>query len=263
MPRVATRSPLGAILRNELRLLKRDSPVMILLIAMPLVVISILKSTMGVSLIAGGAESVNGAEQAVPGMTLLFSFFIVGFIGLSFFREHGWGTWDRLRSSRASRADVLIGKTLPWAAVSLIQLATLLTLGVYLFDLEIGGGAALIGLAIVAVAWTAFLMAFALAVVSIARSVQLVQAIANLGSMVFAALGGALVPYDQLPGWAQTVAPVVPTHWAMRGFSAVLIDGEGINGTIIPALVLLGFSAFFALLASTCFDFNEAKTSFA
>lgn len=258
-----TDSAFGAIFRNELRLLKRDTPVMILLIAMPLVVISIVKSTMGASLLAGGADGVTGAEQAVPGMTMLFSFFIVGFIGLSFFREHGWGTWDRLRTSRASHIDVLVGKTLPWAAVSLFQLLTLLTLGVVLFGLPMPNVASTSALILLSVAWTAFLMCFALAIVSIARSVQLVQAVANLGSMVFAALGGALVPTDQLPSWARTIGPLIPTHWAMQGFTAVFVDREGVDGVVVPTIVLFSFASLFGAIASHRFDFNETKTSFA
>ena len=258
-----TSSAFGAILRNELRLLKGDTAVVVLIIAMPLIVTSILKSTMASSLIANGASDANGAEQVVPGMALLFSFFLVAFINFSFFREHGWGTWDRLRASRASHVDILTAKALPWAVVSLAQLGLLIGAGVVLFDLRIPNASALGGMALIAVVWTAFLVSFALAITALASSIQVVQAISNLGSIVFGTLGGALVPMEQLPGWAQAVGPFIPTHWAMKGFNALLIDEEGFAGAVVPSLVILGIAAVFAAIAIKRFDFETVKTSFA
>lgn len=255
-------SPFGAILRNELRMLKRDSAVLVLTILMPLIVISILKSTVGASLVASGAENATGAEQAVPGLALLFGFFISGFLGLSVFREHGWGTWDRMRSTRAGTGAVLAGKALPWGVVSLAQMAILFLAGVLIFDLNIPGFAELGGIALIALAWSAFIVCFALFVVAIAPSVQTVQAFTNLGAMVVGTLGGALVAFDQLPGWARAVSPIFPTHWAMRGFNALLLDGDGFTGAIVPALVVAGFAVLFGGLAALRFDSAQAKVGF-
>jgi len=252
-------SPFRAILRNEFRLLKRDTAVLVLTIAMPLIVISILKSTVGASLVASGATQATGAEQVVPGLALLFGFFICGFLGLSIFREHGWGTWDRMRSTRAETGAILAGKALPWALVSLAQMTILFLAGVAIFDLNIPGVAEVGGIALITVTWSAFLVSFALFVVAIAASVQAVQAFANLGAMVFGTLGGALVAFDQLPGWARAVSPLLPTHWAMRGFRALLLDGEGFRGAIVPSLILVGFALLFGLVAAIRFDSAEAK----
>lgn len=258
-----TCSAFGAIFRNELRLLKRDTAVVVLILAMPLVVTSILKSTMASSLQASGVQGANGAEQVVPGIALLFSFFLVAFISFSFFREHGWGTWDRLRASRATRFDIMAAKALPWAIVSLAQLTILFAAGVVLFDLKIHSASAVGAMALLGVVWTIFLLCFALAITAIASSIQVVQAVGNLGSIVFGTLGGALVPMDQLPGWARSASPFIPTHWAMKGFNAVLIEDDGLMGVLTPVLVILGISAVFGTIAFKRFDFETVKTSFA
>ena len=256
-------SPFRAVLRNEFRLLRRDTAVVILTLAMPLIVISILKSTVGASLVASGAEGATGAEQAVPGIALLFGFFICGFLGLSVFREHSWGTWDRMRATRADTGAILAGKATPWAVVSLVQMTLLFVIGVLIFDLNIPGLAEVGGIALIIATWSFFIVAFALFVVAIASSVQVVQAFANLGAMVFGTLGGALVALAQLPGWARAVSPLFPTHWAMRGFRALLLEDKGFGGAIVPALVLVGFAVLFGGLAAVRFDGAQAKVGIA
>lgn len=257
------RSTFGPIIRNELRLISKDPLVLVLLMAMPLVIISIFKSTMAASLLASGITGANGAEQVVPGQSLLFGFFLVSFIGLTFFREHGWGTWDRLRSSRASRKEIILGKALPWVIVGVIQVGILFTLGTVLFGLEIPGVEGVAAIFITAVCWMLFVGSFAVAMVALLPSIQLVSAVSNLGAMVFAAIGGALVPTDQLPGWARAVGPAVPTHWAMRSYDAILLEDRGLAGIVTPCLILLAFAACFAMIAIRRFRFNDVKTSFA
>lgn len=259
----ASRSAFGPIVRNEVRLISKDPLVLVLLMLMPLVIISILKSTMATSLLASGVDGANGAEQVVPGQSLLFGFFLVSFIGLSFFREHGWGTWDRLRTSRASRADVILGKALPWVCVGVVQCSILFTLGVVVFDLRIPGPESVLAIFITATCWMLFVGSFAVAMVALLPSIQLVSAVSNLGAMVFAAIGGALVPSDQLPAWAGAVGPAVPTHWAMRAYNSVLIDETGLSGIVGPCLIMLAFAGVFAGIAAQRFRFDAVKTSFA
>jgi len=265
---VASGSELGGsafmpVFRNESKLVWDTKELVVVLILMPLGIISMLKTTMEASLLASGETGVNGAEQVVPGQALLFGFFLVSFIGMTFFREHGWGTWDRLRTSRATRTDILVGKTLPWAIVGLVQLLALFALGMVVFDLKVPDVSGLLGIGLVAVAWMIFVSAFSVAMVALFNSIQMVSAISNLGAMVFSALGGALVPAAQLPGWARAIGPAIPTHWAMEGFNAVFIDNRGVSGVLVPCAVLLAFAAGFGAIAQNQFKFDAVKTTWA
>jgi len=258
-----SRSAFGPVLRNEVRLVRAEPLVVVSLMFMPLVIISILKSTMGASLIATGQTTATGAEQVVPGQGLLFGFFLTSFIGLTFFREHGWGTWDRLRVSRATRFDIIVAKTLPWVIVGFAQLLILFLLGWLLFDLAIPGFEGALGIVVISICWVIFVGCFSVAMVALLPSIQLVSAVSNLGAMVFSAIGGALVPSAQLPGWARALGPFIPTHWAMRGFDAILLEEKGLAGIVVPCLLLLGFAIAFGIIAHTRFRFDAVKTSWA
>src|SRR4051794_40514627 len=87
----------GALIRHSTRLAVRDVPSMVILVFMPLLLIVFLRSTFGPALVHEGYKTANGAEQAVPGMAVMFAFFLVPQVGYSFYREHSWRTWTRLR----------------------------------------------------------------------------------------------------------------------------------------------------------------------
>ena len=251
----------AAIFRHELRVLRRDPMPLVLLIGMPVVLMAFLKSAFRITLATHGYPNASGAEQAVPGMAVMFAFFMVAFVGFSFFREYGWGTWDRLRASPASSAEVIIGKLVPNFVIVVSQLAALFSVGVGVFGLHIRGS--LGGLVLVIVALSTCVVAFGLVLTALCRTVQQLNALGNLSALVFAGLGGALVPIELLPGWAHAVAPAVPTYWAMRGFQSIVLGGKGVRAILLPAAVLFAFALGFALVAALRFSFEEVKTSWA
>lgn len=250
-----------AIARHDLRLLRRDPFPVILLIAMPLVLMAFMRPAFRAALIDAGYDGVNGAEQVVPGTTVMFAFFLVGNVGFAFFREHGWQTWERLRASEARPVEVMAGKAAVPLLTSAVQLVVLFGLGTVLFGLEIRGS--VLGLVLVAASLSVCLVALGYAVTAMCRSIMQMNALSNLGALLFAGLGGALTPISTLPDWARTIAPATPSYWAMRGFRAVILDGGGLGAVALPCAVLLAFAAGLGLLAARRFSFAETKTSWA
>src|SRR4051812_34056360 len=111
-------------------MLARQLPLLIGAVVMPLVVMVFLQPTFRLALKQSGYPSANGAEQAVPGVAVMFSFFLVGLVALAFLREHGFGTWDRLRASPASSGQIILGKLGPLAVTAAVQQATLFGVGI-------------------------------------------------------------------------------------------------------------------------------------
>src|SRR5439155_21749794 len=99
-----------AIARQDARVFRRDPLFVVVFTVMPLIVMAFVKPAFRDTLVAHGAAGANGAEQAVPGLAVMFSFFLVGQAGWGVFREHGWNTWLRLRASWASTPDIVAGK---------------------------------------------------------------------------------------------------------------------------------------------------------
>ncbi|MGH2772047.1 MAG: ABC transporter permease [Actinomycetota bacterium] len=249
--------PSWAIAKHEFRTMSKDMETPIFMLFMPLLMMALMKPLFKIALNSEGFGQANGSEQAVPGMAMMFASFYVGYMGFAFFRDHGWGTWERLRASPARPMEIMGGKLLPPLTISIVQLLTLFTLGVWWFGLELPESVG--ALALVSGALTLCLMAFGVMVTALCRTSQQLSAIGGLGSMLFGVLGGGFVPISAMPAWAQNVAPVLPTYWAMKSFRSILLTDAGVGSVAGAVAIMLGFSVVFAVVAATKFRFEETK----
>lgn len=243
----------GAIIRHELRLVRRDVQPYLVMIMMPLLLMAFVKPAFARFDNAG-----NGSAQAVPGMAVMFSMFLIANVGIAFFREHGWGTWDRLRSMWVPPASIMVGKAVAPLLVLVIQISVLFVAGGLLFDLDVHGS--VIGIAVVTLAFALSLVGLGICLVSVCSSVMQLNSLANVLTLLLAGLGGALTPLASLPGWARTLSPATPSYWAMRGYRMVIVDGASPTAVLPSALVLLGFTVGFCAVVLWRFRFEEVKT---
>lgn len=246
----------AALVRHELRVMLTDSGSLLSLTLMPLVMMAFFKPLARLAL-APDDPTANGSEYTVPAMTTMFAFFLVGFVGFAFFSEHQWNTWERLRASQASNAEILAGKIVPALGLCLVQQAVLFGAGYALFGFRVRGS--VLGVVLVCVALATCLVSVGVLLAAVLRTQQQLNAIANLGSMVLAGVSGALVPLSILPAWAKTIAPVAPQYWAMRGFRATILDAQGLSAVALPVAVLLGIAVLAGGLAIVRFRFDEPK----
>jgi ABC-2 type transport system permease protein len=250
-----------ALIRHELRLLSRDPFPVVVLILFPVLAMLFLKPAFKLALVADGYQGANGAEQVVPGQAVLNAFFIVSMTSFAFFSEYGWNTWERLRASAASSSEIILGKALPRLAMSLAGFVVVFAIGIPLLDLHSRGP--LVAAIPLVIALAICLVMLGVVSTALSRTVQQANAFAMVGLVLFGSIGGALVPINVLPAWAQTVAPVTPTYWAMRGFRSVILDGTDVSGVWLPVAVLFAMSLFFALVSVAKFRFDDTKTSWA
>jgi ABC-2 type transport system permease protein len=247
----------AAIARHEARLLRHNVEALVALLVMPLVTTALLRPVMRATLVFYGFKGASGAEHVVPGMAVMFGFIAVGFAAGSMLSEHEWGTWDRLRASEARPLEIVVGKSLPNLAVLVGQMTLLFAFGFGVLGLHVTGS--VVALVVVGACTCLCLSALGLLFVSMARNAQQVYLFINVGSFVFAGLGGALLPLALFPGWLRPVAPVLPSYWSMRAFNDVLLRGRGPAAVALPACVLVGFALLFLLVAVRRFRVDEAK----
>jgi ABC-2 type transport system permease protein len=253
-----SRRRLAVILGHEWRLATRDPVPAMVLVLFPIITMAFLKPAFRAALVQGGFPHANGAEQVVPGQAVVSAFFIVSLTTFAFFSEYGWMTWDRLRASPATSMEIVLGKSIPRVAMVVAQFVVVLAIGVLLFNLNIRGNPlALIPLVLM---FSISLVLLGVAVTAVCRTMQQANAFAYVGMVLFGAIGGALVPFNVLPHWAQTVAPATPTYWAMRGFESVILDGRGLSAMAAPVGALAAMTLLFTLVALRRLRFAEMKT---
>jgi ABC-2 type transport system permease protein len=248
---------IAAIAQQDLKILRTDPMPVMLLIGLPLILMPFLKPAFRLALHIEGRQGATGAEQVVPGMAVTFGFFLVWNVSLGFYREHAWKTWDRLRASPARTSEILIGKTVTPLLQVVTQFGLLFGLAGLVMGLHVQGS--WFALCAVGGAFGLYLVATGLAVTAVCRTSMQANAIANVGALVLAGLAGALVPYSLLPGWAQSIAPAVPSYWAMQGYKHAIF-GEGTT-IVEPVIILLAYAILFAVIASMHFRFDESKAA--
>ncbi|UQX03554.1 ABC transporter permease [Streptomyces sp. RerS4] len=232
---------IAALVRQDCRLLVRDPAPLVVRTVMPLLIMAFMLPLFRTALRADDVPDATGAEQAVPGMAVMFLFFLVTVVGFAMFREHGWNTWDRLRAGPARPFELIAGRVVVPLAVAVVQLAVVFVAGGLLFDLRVRGP--WLALVVVGVPLALCVVLVGLALVALCRTIAQLSVFANLLALLFAGLGGALTPLSALPQWARPLAPGVPSYWAMRGFSTVILDGGGVRAVLLPAGVLCAFAA--------------------
>jgi ABC-2 type transport system permease protein len=141
-----------------------------------------------------------------------------------------------------------------------VQLSLLFVVGVTVLDLHVGGKVP--GVAVMSIALLACVVALGLAMTAVFKTAQQLNSIGFLSATVLGALGGALVPLATLPQWAQTIAPITPQYWAMRGFRALILDRAGVGAVALPALMLTSYALVFAAVAVWRFRFDDDKVGF-
>jgi len=250
------------VARHELRVVRTDPFPVVVLIGMPLVVTIFITPAYDrafAQLIPG--SGIDGAVQSVPGMSVTFAFFVVAFVGFALFREHGWGTWQRLRAAPISPLALLVGKVLVPFVIILIQHLVLFGFGIAFLHLPIRGP--VLAGALVAVSFGLCLVMLGMALSAFSGTVQQLNSVVNLSAVISAGLGGALTPLQTLPGWARDIAPITPTYWALRGYRAVILSAHGAGAALESTAVLGGFTLLFTILFLFRFRFEERKISWA
>jgi ABC-2 type transport system permease protein len=238
--------PAALICGNDLRLLAADPYPVIVLILMPLVLLGFLSDGLA-----------GGPGQSVPGLMMLFAFLGLYNVGLSFFRDHGWRTWSRMRTYPVGAGQMVLGKSVPLITMYLLQSIVLLGAGWAVFGMPMEGSPATLALVVVVIVGA--LYALGLLLVSLCRTMNQVTAVANLGGLLLAGLGGALAPVENLPSWAEQLAPLSPVYWALQALQGVIVDGKGV-GELGGSLGVLGASAVLAwTLALARLDVTQTK----
>jgi ABC-2 type transport system permease protein len=223
---------IGILATHNARLRLRDPAQLVSYVVMPMVLMLVFKPLY--------VRAVpTGALNAVVGPLVLFSVFALAIVGNSIMVEREWRTWDQLRVSRATRAELLLGKTLPVLVILLLQQAVLLTFGCLVVGLPVPPTIGWLALAVVV--WGSTLLAVGAALATVARSRGELAVASDLGAMLVGSVGGALIPVAIMPGWARHIAPASPGYWAISLLRAALDDHPA--GMVRPALVLLAIAA--------------------
>jgi ABC-2 type transport system permease protein len=222
----------GALIQYNMLLRLRDPSQLVSYLVAPMVFMLMLQPLYQQAL-------GTGTVHAVTGQLVMFSVFSMAIVGNTIFVEREWRTWDRLRASRAARAELLLGKAVPVFTVLIFQQAVLLVYGMLVIGMPVPKS---LGLVVLAVAvWGFTLMAMGSALATIVRSRGDLIVACDVGAILVSTIGGTFLPVSLMPGWAQAVAPFSPGYWGLSMLRDA-VEGDA-SGTVHAMLVCLAIGA--------------------
>ncbi len=208
-----------------------------------------LDSAAASSELSSGSKDFNSVvyQTVVPGYTVMFVFFILTFMARSFIGERELGTLNRLQLAPISRAGILIGKTIPFLIISLVQTALLFLAGKLLFGMDWGTQPLLILPVMLCTSMAA--TSLGLMVASLVRTEAQVSAYGNFLVLTMAGISGCMMPRNWQPELMQQLGLVTPHSWALIAYDQILNRPDPEMAVVVKCCaILLAFAlGFFSI----------------
>ncbi len=198
-------------------------------------------------------QSFESVFAMVPGDVMLLLMLIPSMLtALSVVREKELGSIANFYAAPATRSEFLLGKQLPYVAVSLVQFATLVALAILLFHVPIKGSVAtlVLGAVIYVLASTGFGLLIS---VFAATQTAAIFAAAIITILPATQFSGMFVPVSSLTGGASLVARIFPSTYFQAVSVGTFTKALGLqalwpNIVALAAIAMLYFSLSVALL---------------
>ncbi len=213
-----------------------------------------------------GAPDEDPISRFAPAIVGFFAYFFVYLLtGVSFLRERTGGTLERLMATPVARGEIVIGYSLGFGLMAMLQMIVLLAWVLFtvripaigpLPELAVGLGVASAGSAVYA-----FLVVLLLALGAVSLGIlvstfartelQVIQSIPLVLVPQFL-LSGVLFPTSSLPEILQPLVVIMPVRYAVDGLRQVFVAGADLTSTaLLTNLAVLGiFAIVFGILAS-------------
>ncbi|MFK6999784.1 ABC transporter permease [Flavobacterium oreochromis] len=202
----------------------------------------------------------NSVQHNVPAWTLFAIFFIVVPLSINIVKEKNQGTFIRLITNPVSYSTVILGKTITYLIICIIQFWLMMLVGLYVFpylglpQLDISGRFLLMNLVAISAGLAA--IGFGILLGTIATTQEQSAPFGATSVVILAAIGGVWVPVFAMPKIMQYVSYISPMNWGLNAFYDVLLRNTGL-WSILPNLILLVL--FFVLTITIAIVYDKKK----
>ena len=192
----------------------------------------------------------NTTKFLIPGLiAVILIVTAVITVALSFVREKERGTMEQLNVSSLSSIELILGKTLPFVVIALINAAFILIAGYILFGIEVKGSLFL--LFITTLIFITASTSIGILVSVIADSQQFAFSVATFISLLPAViLSGFIFPIDSMPPFIQLITNLTPAKFFIEILRAIVLRGVGMTAFWEQVTYLLIYTFVLTTLAT-------------
>ena len=170
-------------------------------------------------------------------------------VSLSLVREKEHGTSDQLKISSLSTLEIIIGKTIPYILVALLDAIFILIAGYILFNVEIKGNYLVLFLSTFIFILASTSLGIFISVISDTQ--QLAFTFATMASMLPSViLSGFIFPIESMPYAIQVITNITPAKFFIVILRAIILRGVGLQAFWHQLIYLIFFAIIFLFLAT-------------
>ncbi len=196
---------------------------------------------------------VTSSHTIVPGLIAVIMVLIAALLtSLTVVREREFGSLEGLIATPARKHEILVGKMVPYLAITLIDCALVAMMGVVVFKVPFAGSLRIF-------AGTALVFAVAgLSIGLLASVVASNQLLANqiviLTTMLPSILlSGFMFPIKSMPEWVQAFTYVVPARYFITICRGIMLKAQPAKNLVWPTILLVIFGTVLLSLAAVRF----------
>lgn len=194
-------------------------------------------------------NELKGVYMFVPGtMALILMLVSAMMTSISIAREKEMGTMEVLLVSPLRPLPIVIGKVIPYMALSFINAVVIIALSYLVFDMPIQGN--LIFLLLETLLF--IFMALSLGIlISTAANSQLVAMFISMFALMLPTmlLSGFIFPIENMPKVLQWLSSIMPARYFIVIVKNIMIKGSGIGVIWKETLILVGMTIFFLAMS--------------
>jgi ABC-2 type transport system permease protein len=185
----------------------------------------------------------KSAYNFVPGVMALVLMLVCAMMtSIAIVREKELGTMETILVSPLKPFRIIIAKTIPYLMVSMLNVASILLLSVYVLDVPIHGNLGLlIGESILFIVTS---LSIGILISNSAKTQQAAMFTSMLSLFLPTLLfSGFLFPIENMPVPLQIISNVVPAKWFYIIIKAVMIKGLGFSSVWKETLILAAMTS--------------------
>ena len=200
----------------------------------------------------------KGAHNFVPGVIALVLMLVcVMMTAVSIVREKELGTMEILLVSPFKPIMVMVSKAIPYLLLSLINVAIILLLSVFVLEVPVNGSIILLFVESTLFIITCLTLGI---FISVKTSSQQVAMLISLMGMLLPTIlfSGFMFQIENMPTALQIFSNIVPAKWFYIIVKSIMIKGVGFSAIWKETLILCGITIFFLIVSLKNFKIRLA-----
>jgi ABC-2 type transport system permease protein len=187
-------------------------------------------------------EQLSSRNMIVPGLIAVIMMIIAAMLtSLTIAREWERGTMEQLAATPVTRAELILGKLLPYLAIGLVDVAVSSILGVLVFGVPFRGN--LLLLAGLSVFFLIGALGFGMFISAVTRSQVLATQLAMVATFLPAfLLSGFMFSIDGMPPALRIVTYLIPARYFLVVTRGIFLKGVGVPELYGQGLLMVAFA---------------------